>query len=163
MTGSLPSTPPADAESPKGPTLKDLIDEHAEASGRASENARFLAGAGIAVVWLLSDEKVQGLANDLLVSVGLFATVLFFDFLHYFVKAEGLAWLQRKEERAGKKRPDVIRVPRSLIRPFFWLYWAKIAVLVAAYFSLGVNVLGRLGGEEPSVPTAYELTCRPAP
>lgn len=137
-----------------GDTLGDLYDNYKERSARVSENVRYLAGAGIAVVWMLSRQKMEGLTSDLLRTLVLCVGALIFDFAHYVVAAFMLRRLHRKYVKEGKKRQDFIQVPKSTNNPGIVLYWIKIVMLVLAFGSLVFNFAGRLGRTQAAEPAA---------
>jgi len=139
-----------------GPTLGALIDKYEARSTRASENVRYLAGAGIAVVWMLSRQQLDGLTSDLLRTLALCVGALAADFLHYVVAAFMLGRLKRKYEDSGKVRQDFIKVPRSTNLPGTVLYWTKIVFLVLAFASLVFNFVARLA-PVPAAPRTAEI------
>ncbi len=140
-----PIEAPASEPATGGPTLGDLADKYEARSARASENVRYLAGAGIAVVWVLSRQSVQALTPDLLRTLVLCVGALALDFSHYVVAAFMFGRLKRRHEGEGKVRQDFVRVPRRTTLPSTILYGLKIVVLVLALVSLVANFVSRLG------------------
>src|SRR5690242_724699 len=69
--------------------IKDVTEEHQYHSSRASESARVMAGAGIAFVWLLAGDRLEGLRDGWLLATVLFlVAALALDAAHYIVGAE---------------------------------------------------------------------------
>jgi hypothetical protein len=155
--GASSPASPEPLESPSstgGYTLGDLYDHYKERSARASENVRYLAGAGIAVVWMLSRQSIDGLTSDLLRTLVLCVGALISDFAHYVVAAFMLRRLHSKYVNERKKRQHFITVPKSTNRPGAVLYWIKIALLVLAFVSLVINFVARRGAPQASRPVA---------
>lgn len=137
--------PPQDR--PKGATLADLISAYEAASGRASENVRFLAAAGIALVWVMAGKNVGNLTPDLLWDGVFLAGALFADFLHYVVQAWILRSRHRMAIRAGKKRGDEVGgLSKREDHVLTAMWWTKIIVLVVAYVLVGGSVVSRIVG-----------------
>jgi len=124
--------------------LADAIKAHEEFSARASENVRFLAVAGIGIVWLLSDQKVEGLARDLLFAALALVIVLCLDFLQYFVAAQIWDRFVSDQESAGRQREDTVAAPRGIHGPIYGLYWSKVAVLAIGYCLLAYAIIVRI-------------------
>ncbi len=161
---SVPTPTPELAAPPiGGPTLGALADRYEARSARASENVRYLAGAGIAVVWMLSRQGIEGLTSDLLWTVGWCVGALLFDFLHYVVAAFKLGQLKKKYEDEGKVRENFITIPRSTTRPATILYWIKIVLLLLAFVSLATDVGRRLGAPPVSSAVAPVEIVAPVP
>jgi hypothetical protein len=162
---TVEAPPPADPAPPKGgPTLGALVDKYEARSTRASENVRYLAGAGIAVVWMLSRQQLDGLTGDLLRTLAACVGALTADFLHYVVAAFMFGRLKRQYENAGKVRQDFITIPRTTNLPGSVLYWTKIILLVIAFGSLVLNFVGRLRPPHVAESSAKsEAVCRAAP
>lgn len=124
--------------------LADAIKAQEEYSARASENVRFLALAGIGFVWLFSNQKVEGLAKDLLFAALALVIVLCVDFLQYLVGAQIWERFVSDQERAGHQREDTVAAPRTIHRPIYALYWCKVAVLAIGYILLAYAIVVRI-------------------
>ena len=124
-------------------TLKEAAAAHGDYSRRASENVRFLALAGIGVVWLLCGGKLDGLhQKDLLIIAIALVVVLLLDFGQYVWGAERWdRFIRRVEAKRPRERrtPDSkIQIPPRLLTPIYVLYWAKIWAIVVAYVALAI-------------------------
>lgn len=130
-------------------TLKDAVDQHGKYSERTSENVRFLALAGLGVVWLLAGGRLTGLhQKDLLGITGMLVLVLLADFVQYACAAETYdRFVRRIEEKRPRhrRRPESpVRIPPKLVSPIYGFYWAKITLLVVSYLGLASVLLVRL-------------------
>jgi hypothetical protein len=126
------------------------------ASGKASDNARNLAFAGIAVVWLLSggsEHPTSATIEDGLVAPLLaFVATLFLDFMQYAVQAVIWRVFSRKKENELKARFDndpawakeEFEVAPAMNAPGEVCFWLKLAVLALGYVLLGVQLVDRL-------------------
>jgi small-conductance mechanosensitive channel len=128
--------------------LKDAVAQFDTYSGRASDNVRALAFAGLAFVWLVAREELSGVQGDLLLAAALLLLALFADFAHYVIA--GVRWdlFVRDVE---KKNPDTvspetpISYDDSHVAPIYWAYYMKVVVIVIAYVVLTYVVLSRIG------------------
>ena len=127
---------------------KDLRDAYSRYSGAASEVTRKLAFAGIAIVWLFSqDPKQDGIEPLLqefwppaiLVVLGLLA-----DALQYAYGA--LAWgaYNRFQEKTGIAEDDDFKAPVWINWPTLAFFWGKLAAISSAYVFLAYQVVPRL-------------------
>jgi hypothetical protein len=121
-----------------------------EYSGLASETARKLAFAGIAVIWVFRTEvdKQITLEPKLLAITCLFVAALAFDLLHYVSSAAIWTIVFRVRELQSKTDPTAAtRTFRPWWNwPAYFLFWAKLALTVFAYIALLSVLVSRLRG-----------------
>ena len=131
----------------------ELRDERNRTSKAASDQARTLALAGLAVVWLFVADFFVGKpssahpSNWLTTAGALFALALLFDFLQLLLRAISLYVVYRGAER---RTPDMTEDPdiptvgfwpnRVTMAPFFF----KSACLLAGYGVLAYYFFSRL-------------------
>lgn len=98
--------------------LSDYRATYYEFSGKASDVARNLAFAGIALVWIFktSDSPAPKIPNDLILPTGLLATTLAFDLFQYIVATAIWGFFQWNEER---KLHDINEDPDLGAHPCF--------------------------------------------
>ena len=130
----------------KGLTLEDLVVAREDNSGRASENVRTLCFAGIALVWVLANESVQGLSKDLLLACLAIVLTLAIDFAQYLVASLRFRRRIEAEELRGTQRDEGVYLPPGFNRPVDRIYRGKVTMLIAAYGLLLWAVLARLAG-----------------
>lgn len=122
-------------------SFDDLWERYYSYSGKASDNVRNSAIAGLAAVWLFSDpgeasrtalETAPGL---LLIAGGFFAASLGLDILHYFVAAETVKRYTESREDAheGPKEDVDVTPPRGWMRWPTWFYRSKVLALAIGY------------------------------
>jgi hypothetical protein len=113
-------------------------------SSRASDVARQLAFAGVAVVWIfrVGEGLDAALPENLLTPLALLALALLLDLLHYVMGA--LVWgsFHRFKEKQLKRISDdpEVAAPKWCNWPINLLFGLKIVAVVVAY-SLLVRVL----------------------
>lgn len=131
---------------------KKICDQLDFFSGKASDNVRQLAFAGIAVIWLFKQD-VSGQphvpASYKWPAILLVLTLLF-DFLQYGV-ATGAWWLQErrlhgqaKQEATAQNKPiDDVNVPvrKSIHRSYEVFFPLKIVTVAVAYVWLLHNMI----------------------
>lgn len=127
-------------------TLREYRQTYYDASQRASDNARQLAFAGIAFVWLFKAESagVEGVPAQLYLPALLFAVCLFLDFCHYVIATAVWGSYTRLKERAGVQLNDALEAPRSMNWPAIGFFWAKQVALGWGYIELGWYLVQRL-------------------
>ena len=131
---------------PREMSLSAVRETYYEASGKASDIARQLAFAGIAVLWILSGatlSRTGGLrVTDDLLRVGFcLVLALVLDLLQYVYRS--IAWgvyARYLEKHAITK----VEAPDWINRPTIGLFGLKLIALGAAYALLLVAVLDRL-------------------
>jgi hypothetical protein len=123
-------------------TYKDIRESFYTFSGKASDAARQLAFAGIAVVWLFNKPRDAAilLPGALLVALFFFVTALALDLIHYAVGS--LIWDELTKRHAGQ--PDDTEIAISMwrdacISTFFVL---KLVAVFAGYAILILHLHG---------------------
>lgn len=118
--------------------LKDYRNDYYVFSGKASDVARQLAFAGIALIWVFKVDKagVMALPGGLLVPVGAFVVALSLDLLQYLFAT--LIWgsFSRYQEMRKKKDDDELLAPAILNWPALVCFWLKLLAVVVGYGSL---------------------------
>jgi hypothetical protein len=109
-----------------------------EFSGRASDVARQLSFAGLAIVWLsaLQNREAADLPPVLTLVTGLLVLGLALDLLQYLYASAAWGILQRVKEIQGVRDDDDFRVPSKINWPTNALHWLKVVPILAAYFFL---------------------------
>ena len=125
--------------------LNAIRSAYYEKSGQASELARKLGFAGIAIIWVFREQgaDVVDLHQQLVLAGILIVGALAADFLQYVYGA--LAWgiFHRVKERGFQKgeseedlpRPD-IEAPDWINWPSLFFFWSKIVAILWAYMIL---------------------------
>jgi len=117
-------------------TLSDYLASYYELSGKASDVARQLAFAGIAVIWVFHEGRGSAVAvpATLIVPAALFIGGLACDLLQY---ASGtLIWgafhrIQEQRLGAGSKKP--LTAPAYFNWPGLFFFWSKLVLVLLAY------------------------------
>lgn len=127
--------------------LDKVHEEYGLATAKASEVARQLAFAGIAVVWLFSGASAEPgeslTIKGTLLWAGLFLVLcLAFDFLHAAYRAASWGiWARRRELQHRYEDEDA---PGWMHYPSIGFFWGKLVLIGAAYTVLAVHLVGRL-------------------
>lgn len=118
--------------------LEDVRECYKDLSGKASEIARQLGFAAIAVVWVFkNDQAGKAVLPPVLTWVATCCVLgLGLDFLHYVWGSLLWGFYGRLQERRGKKASDSFRVPRWFNWPTLCLFWTKLVAIVVAYVLL---------------------------
>ncbi len=135
--------------------LKEYRKTYYELSGKASDIARQLAFAGIALIWVFKTQNADGayvLGRELLVSGALIIFALACDLLQYVAGTLIWGWYARYKEKQGVKPTALLRAPRYFTWPALGFFWAKIVLVVAAYAVLLGFVWAHLACTTPVVP-----------
>jgi hypothetical protein len=118
--------------------LDEARSRYSAASAKASDVARQLAFAGVAIVWLFNGTALGDyglrLASDLRWPGALLVLSLLLDFLHAAYQAALWGVVHRTNEKAGKTRN--IDVSVFALWPVVGLFWAKLVLLGAGYVLL---------------------------
>jgi hypothetical protein len=128
--------------------LSDYKDTYDNFSSKASDVARSLSFAGIAVIWIFKIED----GDHIKIPVNLFCPLLFFalgltfDLLHYSIGA--LIWgifhrCKEKQVQDVKKNPDT-DAPAWINYPTLTFFWGKIFSVIFGYYFLLRDILGKL-------------------
>lgn len=120
--------------------LSEYKQTYYDFSGKASDVARQLAFAGIALVWIFRVEVEGGLTipRGLFLPAVLLALTLGFDLLQYISGTAVWGIFQWKEERKledVKTDPD-LDTPTYLKWPHYCFFVLKLVVILAAYYFL---------------------------
>lgn len=118
--------------------LSKYLDDYYFYTGKASENARAVAFAGIAIIWVFKSDVESRLQipDDLLLPAVLLVVGIAADFLQYVVGA-AVWWLFTTYHEARKKKPsDDPELGHSiwLQAPIMLFFISKLIAIVAAYF-----------------------------
>ncbi len=108
-------------------------------TGKASDVARQLSFAGIAIVWIFkSGEGAQTtVPRTLLLVLALFAGSLFFDLAHYVVASAIWGYFHRRQEKLpnAARDPD-LTAPAWYNWPAIGFFVMKLATVFAGYVCL---------------------------
>lgn len=129
---------------PGGKRLAEIDQAKNDATGKASEVGRQLAFAGIATIWLLTDENPRVIGNILLIGLVLFSSALLLDFLQYVYCS--YIWKRFYNEHFNKHNNDdaFVDIPDNLSERIYRFFWAKIFLLIIGYAFLLVGAVIKL-------------------
>lgn len=116
--------------------LKDYREAYYTHSGKASDVARQLGFAGIAIIWTfksLGTDGAQRLAPDLYLAGELIVISLALDLFQYLSAALIWGLFSRIKEKKGTKTNANITAPPYFNWPAIVFFWLKIAVIGWAY------------------------------
>lgn len=123
--------------------LKDTREAYETFTGKASDIARQLGFAGIAIIWLFrSDGKIP---SELLPVAVLIIVGLAFDFLQYVYGS--MVWgvyHHRKSRQVKFDENAKFTVPRIINMPTSFFFWGKVVSTGFAYIALGFFVAQQL-------------------
>ncbi len=125
--------------------LQQYREAYYEHSGKASDSARNLAFAGIAIVWLFraGSGLDSPLPNPLLLPILLFAATLALDLLHYLVASVTWSVFCRiKEKKEIPEEAELDAPPQLNWAPLF-LFYLKIASVMSGY-ALMIHFLSKV-------------------
>lgn len=118
-------------------TLQAYRDAYYEYSGKASDIARQLGFAGIAVIWLFktngAEDGYYTLDSDLFRAGFLIVVALSLDLLQYVVSAAIWGIFTRHIEKRGGKTTRMGQAPIYLNWPGLFFFWTKLAAVLVAY------------------------------
>jgi len=120
--------------------LSDFKNDFYYFSGKASDVARHLAFAGIALVWIFKKEKAGSfeLPDDLKWSLIFLIGALVADLLQYV--AGSIIWQQfhryHEKRRDLKNKDPELEAPYYFPYPIILFFWLKIFCVIVAYFVL---------------------------
>lgn len=127
--------------------LSDYLTSYYELSSKASDVARQLSFAGIALIWIfhpIGADPVT-LPHPLLLPAGCFVLGLAFDLLQYFTGS--LIWgafHRYWEKRLGAGSTQSLTAPPYLNWPNLFFFWSKLALVLASYALLLDYILSTL-------------------
>ncbi|OGW38413.1 MAG: hypothetical protein A2Y97_07835 [Nitrospirae bacterium RBG_13_39_12] len=121
-------------------TLKDYRQTYYTFSGKASNVARQLSFAGIAIIWIFKTVN----SNQITVPVKLISPLIFFtislasDLLHYIAGTIIWGLFQRHHEikSTDSNNDPVLSAPRQLNWPTNFFFTVKLISVIIAYYLL---------------------------
>ena len=119
--------------------LSKFLDQYQFFSGKASDVARQLAFAGIAIVWIfkITEGESVKLDQNLLVPTMLFSLSLLLDLMQYATAALTWGVFHRYQEKKPENTADSeIKTPPSLNWPTLTFFWLKLFCVFFAYIYL---------------------------
>jgi hypothetical protein len=120
--------------------LSDYKKDYDALTGKASDVARHLSFAGIAIVWIFKSGEgpETSLPKLLLLGLGLFAASLFFDLLHYVIASVVWGNFHRKQEKQLTNPADDpdLTAPAYYNWPAICLFGLKLVAVLAGYVCL---------------------------
>lgn len=129
--------------------LDELKERYYKISEKASDIARQLAFAGIALIWTFKTESANGsyiLDLELLWSGAFIVGALGCDLLQYVSGTLIYGWFRDYKARMGVKPKVSLSWPRYFNWPAIGFFWTKIVLVVAAYIMLLGFIGNRLAG-----------------
>ena len=127
--------------------LKDTLGYYEYFSGKASELARQLGLAGIAILWVFAITHPEGnktFPPEFSRTLFLLVLGLAFDFLQYVSGA--LIWgaYNRYKEHQDTGSDEEFLAPQQLNWPTLFFFWFKICTMIVAYLYLFTIILPRI-------------------
>jgi len=115
--------------------LKEYRKDYQEFSGKLSDNARKLAFAGIAIVWIFKQEKedIFILPQLLKLSMLMFVITLSFDLLQYVYQTLTWGIFHRHFEKKLPNEDSELSASKYLNWPAIIFFWTKVISLVIGY------------------------------
>jgi hypothetical protein len=116
-------------------TLSEVRDAYQDLAGKASEIARQLSLAGIAVIWVFKagSDQAPTIDQHLLRAAFCIALALSFDFLQYLVGTTTWFVYFRSKEKSGKKLADEFVAPAWFNWPTWTFFYLKSLAMLVAY------------------------------
>lgn len=120
--------------------LSEYKKDYDSLTGKASDVARQLSFAGIAIVWIFKSGEgpKTTVPKMLLLALALLAGSLFFDLLHYVISSVVWGHFHRKQEKKLTNLaddPDVI-APPYYNWPVIFFFVMKLVLVVSGYVCL---------------------------
>lgn len=116
--------------------LKDIRETYYTHTQKASDLSRYLALAGIGLVWIFRIQAADKLSlpKDLILPTLLLTVGLSLDLLQYI--AGSIIWgaYNRHKEKSGAKESDEFKCPRALNWPTLFFFWSKLISIALAYY-----------------------------
>jgi len=117
--------------------LSEYKQDYDALTGKASDVARQLSFAGIAIVWIFrsGEGTVVKLPVLLVIALTLFGVALLFDLLHYVVASAIWGWFHKQEERKISRPAEdpELDAPGWYNRPAIIFFTLKIAAVIVGY------------------------------
>jgi hypothetical protein len=115
--------------------LKDAYDYYSFNSGKASDIARQLDFAGLAIIWIFRTEAGpnQLVPKALIVPAALIVIALSFDLMQYVTGAGAWGIYRRHKERSGISLENEFLAPRTINWVQLVFFWLKLASTILAY------------------------------
>ena len=116
-------------------TLEKYKKVYEEFSGKLSDNARKLAFAGIAIVWIFKQEKDGAfiLPAQLKLAISMFVISLSLDLLQYIYQTILWGTFHRHHEKKGKSEDSELKASKYFNWPAIFFFWSKVIALVVGY------------------------------
>lgn len=117
--------------------LEDCRKAYYDFSGKASDIARQLGFAGIAVIWLFKangdGDGYYALHSNLFLAGLLIVAALSLDLFQYVFSAAIWGFFSRRIEKRGAKATGTVDAPIYLNWPGLFFFWTKLIVMMIAY------------------------------
>jgi hypothetical protein len=117
-------------------TLEKYRETYYDLSAKASDIARQLSFAGIALIWVFRDGAPDptSLPRVLLLPTTLLIAALACDLLQYIIGTAVWGAFARHQEKNGKKPDSALLAPGYFNWPALFFFWSKLVNVLAAYF-----------------------------
>lgn len=120
--------------------LSEYMQDYYEFSGKASDVARNLSFAGIALIWIfkVAGDPVPKIPKDLVLPAALLALTLAFDLLQYISATliwGVFQWYHERKLNDTSKDPD-LDAPTFLKWPQFIFFVLKLCTIILAYYHI---------------------------
>jgi hypothetical protein len=118
--------------------LSEYRKTYYDLSAKASDVARQLAFAGIAIIWIfkLDSKPIPVIPKQLIMPAALLACAFASDLLHYIVATfiwGNFQWRKERKKKDGETDPDLI-APRCLNWPGLGFFSLKLLFVALAYY-----------------------------
>jgi len=117
-------------------TLKEFRDDYYTLSGMASDVARKLGFAAIAIIWIFkidASSNSYAIASELYCAGAAVILSLALDLLQYIFGAAIWGAFWRAKEKSGVKDDVTIEAPSCFNWPAIFCFWAKLLLMITAY------------------------------
>ena len=126
--------------------LSNYMEDYYEFSGKASDVARKLAFAGIALIWIfkIETQPTPKIPPDLVLPTALLALTLAFDLLQYVAATcvwGVFQWYHERRIGDTSKDPE-IDAPSLLKWPQFIFFVLKLCTVLLAYILITIFIAG---------------------
>lgn len=122
-------------------TLSDIDKTKNDATGKASDVARQLAFAGLAVIWILRESSGNPIGAVLLPAVAFFVVSLTLDLFQYVWCSFIWTMFYNYHFEIHKSDKTEIDIPGWVNWPAYGCFWLKIIALVVGWGCLGDAVI----------------------